>query len=84
VVYLVSFLCALIIPAFMKGSGFETGVLRFMLIFSNLGFMGYPVANAMFGGNRSFMLPSSISPSVFLVFTVGCFCSGPTLHEILI
>lgn len=79
VVYLVSFVCAIIIPAFMKGSGFETGVLRFMLIFSNLGFMGYPVANAMFGEESVFYVTLINLPFGFLVFTVGVFLLRPDL-----
>ena len=79
VVYVVSFIFAGIVPLLLHGSRFETGVLRFMLIFSNLGFMGYPVAYAMFGEASVFYVTLVNLPFGFLVFTVGVFLLRPDL-----
>lgn len=79
VVYAVSFCIAALIPCILKGSPFETGVLRFMLIFSNLGFMGYPVAYAMFGQESVFYVTLINLPFGFLVFTIGVFLLRPDL-----
>jgi predicted permease len=79
VVYLVSFISAIVIPWCLTGSVFETGVLRFMLIFSNLGFMGYPVAYAMFGEESVFYVTLINLPFGFLVFTLGVFLLRPDL-----
>jgi len=79
VVYLISFAFAAVVPLFLKGSSFETGVLRFMLIFSNLGFMGYPVAYAMFGPESVFYVTLINLPFGFLVFTLGVFLLRPDL-----
>lgn len=79
VVYAVSFTVAVLVPYFFKGSLFETGVMRFMLIFSNLGFMGYPVAYAMFGEESVFYVTLINLPFGFLVFTIGVFLLRPDL-----
>ncbi|NLV28288.1 MAG: AEC family transporter [Methanomicrobiales archaeon] len=79
VVYAVSFAMAVVIPLFLYGSQFETGVLRFMLIFSNLGFMGYPVAYAMFGTESVFYVTLINLPFGFMVFTIGVFLLRPDL-----
>jgi len=79
VVYAVSFFFAVVIPYFLTGSSFETGVLRFMMIFSNLGFMGYPVAYAIFGEESVFYVALINIPFGFLVFTLGVFLLRPDL-----
>ncbi len=79
VVYVVSFVCALVIPVYLKGSLFETGVLRFMLIFSNLGFMGYPVSYALYGEESVFYVTLINLPFGLLVFTLGVFLLRPDL-----
>jgi malate permease and related proteins len=79
VVFGVSFFMAAIVPYFLRGSPFETGVLRFMLIFSNLGFMGYPVAHAMFGEESVFYVTLINLPFGFLVFTLGVILLRPDL-----
>jgi hypothetical protein len=77
VVYGVSFIAAFIIPHLLGGSVFETGVFRFMLIFSNLGFMGYPVCETLFGPESLFYVTLINIPFGLLVFTVGVFLLRP-------
>lgn len=80
-VYAVSFCVAATIPRFFSGSSFETGVIRFMLIFSNLGFMGYPVAYAMYGDQSVFYVTLINLPFGLLVFTLGIFLLRPDLAK---
>jgi predicted permease len=81
-VYAVSFGCAFLVPLLMKSSRFEAGVFRFMLIFSNLGFMGYPVCETFFGPDSLFYVTLINIPFGLLVFTVGIFLLRPDLvHE---
>lgn len=79
VVYGISFLAAFLVPYLLSGSSFEHGVFRFMLIFSNLGFMGYPVCQTLFGSDSLFYVSLINIPFGLLVFTVGVFLLRPDL-----
>lgn len=81
VVYAVSFGAAFLIPWLMKSSRFEAGVFRFMLIFSNLGFMGYPVCETFFGPDSLFYVTLINIPFGLLVFTIGIFLLRPDLAK---
>ena len=80
-VYTVSFGCAFIVPYLFHSSRFEAGVLRFMLIFSNLGFMGYPVCETFFGPESLFYVTLINIPFGLLVFTLGIFLLRPDLIQ---
>jgi len=79
VVYGISFVAAFLVPYLLHGSPFESGVFRFMLIFSNLGFMGYPVCQTLFGTESLFYVSLINIPFGLLVFTVGVFLLRPDL-----
>jgi predicted permease len=79
IVYAVSFAAAFLLPYLMKGSQFEIGVIRFMIIFSNLGFMGYPVCNALFGSESFFYVSLINIPFGLLVFTIGIYLLRPEI-----
>jgi len=79
VVYAVSFASAFLVPRLLKSARFESGVLGFMLIFSNLGFMGYPVCETFFGPESLFYVTLINIPFGLLVFTVGIFLLRPDL-----
>jgi malate permease and related proteins len=79
VVYGISFVAAFLVPYLLHGSPFESGVFRFMLIFSNLGFMGYPVCQTLFGAESLFYVSLINIPFGLLVFTVGVFLLRPDL-----
>lgn len=81
VVYGISFIAAFLVPYFLSGSQFEVGVFRFMLIFSNLGFMGYPVCQALFGNESLFYVTLINIPFGLLVFTIGVFLLRPDLAK---
>ncbi|MDD3840462.1 MAG: AEC family transporter [Clostridia bacterium] len=66
-----SFLIAWIMPGILKPSPREKGVFQFMLMFTNVGFMGYPVLNAIFGEQSLFYAAIYNLPFNLLAFTVG-------------
>ncbi|NLW17413.1 MAG: AEC family transporter [Firmicutes bacterium] len=71
VVYLASGLLALLVGKLLKAPATDIGVYRFALMFSNVGFMGYPVVNAVFGSEAVFYAAIYNLPFNLIVFTVG-------------
>jgi predicted permease len=55
-VYVVSFAIAAVYPYLMRIKGKERGVHRFAIVFSNVGFMGYPMVEALLGPEWLFQL----------------------------
>lgn len=47
-------LVAVLIPKILRVSGNDAGLYRFMTVFSNVGFIGFPVVRAVFGSNAVF------------------------------
>lgn len=70
-VYGGSFLLALWIPKLLRANPDEVGVFRFIIMFSNVGFMGYPVLEVIFGPEALFYGAIYNLPFNFLIFTVG-------------
>ena len=54
VFYLVMILAARLTPRLLRTAPEERGVYQFMTIFSNVGFMGYPVVRAVYGDGAMF------------------------------
>ncbi|MDN5342483.1 AEC family transporter [Oceanotoga sp. DSM 15011] len=71
VVYLVSFIISLFFPKLIGSSKDELGAYKFALVFSNVGFMGFPVIKAAFGNDALFYTAIYNLPFNFLVFTLG-------------
>lgn len=70
-VYGFSFLVAALYPFLVPLSRKEQGIHRYALIFSNVGFMGYPVVEALLGQRALFYLAIYNIPFNFLAFSVG-------------
>ena len=49
----------------------DWGTYRFMLVFSNIGFMGYPVAEALFGPDSAFHVTIFVLIFQFVAYSVG-------------
>lgn len=79
VYYVIAFGLAWTVPRLLAGSERERGVLGFMLVFSNLGFMGYPVADALFGSESFFYVSLINLPFGLLVFSAGVVMLRPDL-----
>ncbi len=71
VVYAFSFLIAIGLPYLIKPSDTERGVFQFIVMFSNVGFMGYPVLQAVFGKEALFYAAVYNMPFNLLAFTIG-------------
>lgn len=76
---ILSMLVIKLIPFFKA----EKNVYQAMLVFSNLGFMGIPVVNAIYGPSAVFYIGIFIIPFNLLVFTYGVILvSGETIKNI--
>jgi predicted permease len=62
---------ALPLGRMLKGKPGDAGVYRFVLVFSNVGFMGFPVIESIFGKSALFYTAIYNLPFNLLVFTVG-------------
>lgn len=71
IVYFLSFIIAIIIPKIIGSKEDEIGVFEFALVFSNVGFMGYPVVQAIFGDEALFYVSFYNLPFNLFVFTIG-------------
>jgi len=69
--YAVSFVLAFFYPSLIGAKGRERGVHRYALIFSNVGFMGYPVVEAVLGKEALFHLAVYNVPFNLLAFSIG-------------
>ena len=70
-VYATSFFVALVIPFILKPHNGEKGVFQFVIIFSNVAFMGFPVVKSVFGESALFYAAIYNLPFNFLTFTLG-------------
>ncbi len=71
VIYGFSFIIAALYPFLVPLTKKERGVHRYALIFSNVGFMGYPVVEAVLGQQALFYLAIYNIPFNFLAFSIG-------------
>lgn len=71
VIYAVLMILAIPMARLFKSPARDTGVIRFVLVFSNVGFMGFPVIEAVFGKEALFYTAIYNLPFNLLVFTVG-------------
>ncbi len=70
-VYAALAVVAFIVPKMLRIPQQELGVFRFAVLFSNVGFMGYPVVLAVFGQEGLFYAAVYNLPFNLLVFTLG-------------
>ena len=71
VFYLLEAVFALVVPRLLPGSRGEKGVWRYALAFPNVGFIGYPVAVALFGDGALFYAAVLALPFNLLSFSLG-------------
>ena len=80
VFFAISIAVAVIVPMFIPAKYSERGVFSFMLVFSNLGFMGIPVTQAIFGTDAVFYTTLFMLPFNLLVFTIGILMLRPDMR----
>lgn len=69
--YGLSFVIALTVPKLLKVPEGTLGIYRFMLIFGNVGFMGFPVIKAIFGSEGTLYAAIINMPFNLLAYTIG-------------
>lgn len=69
--YLLEFAFAFTVPQLLGGTPEQKGVWRFTLVFGNVGFIGYPVAVALFGPEALFYAVILVLPFNLMAFTLG-------------
>lgn len=71
VFYVMEFAFALIVPKLVGGTPKEIGVWRFLLCFPNVGFIGYPLVEAIFGHTGLFYAVILVMPFNLLNYSLG-------------
>ena len=69
--YVLSVTIALLVTWLMRTPREKVGVMRFMFIFGNVGFIGFPVIKTIFGSDAVFYAAIFNMPFNLLVYTVG-------------
>ena len=72
-VYGLYFIIAIIVGRFIGGGKKDKGVYQFAVLFSNVGFMGFPVLSSVFGNESIFYAAMFNIPFHFFVFTLGVY-----------
>ena len=62
---------AFLVPGLLRVKPAEEGIYRFMVAFANVGFIGYPVTQAIFGDRAVFYTCVFNLPFNFLAFSIG-------------
>ena len=79
VFYLLEAVFALVVPRFLPGTQGQKGVWRYALAFPNVGFIGYPVAVALFGDGALFYAAILALPFNLLSYSLGPLLLGEML-----
>lgn len=69
--YLLLFLLAWLLPKLLHTPESQIGTYRFMMVFANVGFIGYPVVSAVLGPEAVFPATMFVLPFNLLCYTVG-------------
>lgn len=71
--YFIWFLCAMLVPVLLRVKKDEVGIYRFMMLFGNVGFIGYPVTQAVFGDEALFYTTVFNLPFNVLAYSLGVY-----------
>ena len=72
-IYGVSCIIALALPHILRMPKEDCGVHRYMVLFANIGFMGYPVCAALYGPESAFYVTLVNIPFGLLAFSLGVY-----------
>lgn len=75
-VFFILILIAEFILPHILGSKEELGVYKVMLVFSNMGFMGFPIIAAIYGTSALMYASVFLIPFNLLIYTYGVICIG--------
>ena len=71
ILYIAMIIAAFFIPKILHVSERETGIYRNMTVFTNIGFMGFPLINALLGAKAVLYASVFIMPYHVLIYTYG-------------
>ena len=71
--YALAFALGFLVPWLMHTPPEKLGVMRFMVIFGNVGFIGFPVIRAIFGSDAVFYASIFNMPFNLLSYTIGAY-----------
>jgi predicted permease len=71
VFYVLAFVAAFLLPLVLRPPKKEIGTYRFILSFTNVGFVGYPVVGSLFGSDCVFYAAVLALPFNLLLYTLG-------------
>lgn len=71
IAYIISIIAAYIMPKVFRIKEQKKGVFQFMIIFANIGYMGIPVINAVYGSQGVFYAAIYNMPFNLLIWTLG-------------
>ncbi len=71
--YTVMLIVALLVSRLLRIAGPQAGVYRAMTVFSNIGFMGFPIISAVFGKEALLYAALFLVPYNILIYTYGVF-----------
>lgn len=69
--YAIAYLLALAIPALVRSSAAERGIYRFVVVFGNVGFIGYPVLSAIYGPRAVLYAAIAAIPESLILYSAG-------------
>jgi predicted permease len=72
-VYIFLFLMTIIVPKLLRSDKKNIGIYKFMIMFSNVGFMGFPVVSSIFGKEAIFHAAIFNIPFYVLAYTLGVY-----------
>lgn len=67
----IAYLLALAIPALVRSSAAERGIYRFVVVFGNVGFIGYPVLSAIYGPRAVLYAAIAAIPESLILYSAG-------------
>lgn len=73
IVYICLFLMTYIVPKILKVNNEDMGIYKFMIMFSNVGFMGFPVISSIYGQEAIFYASIYNLPFNVLIYTLGIY-----------
>lgn len=75
-VFVFMMVISVFLPYILRVSAEDKGVFRVMTIFSNIGFMGFPVISAVYGTNALLYASLFLFPYNILIYTYGIMAMG--------
>lgn len=72
-IYAATILIAVLFPRLVRADKKDFGVYQAMMIFSNIGFMGFPLIQAVYGSDAMMMTVAFVVPYNVLIYTFGIY-----------